>query len=110
MVQKKKNEPHLNYNCVNEHGLTPLLQLATDSAYIQLISIELVQRLIENVDVNTKDKKGQNALHLFSANYKNDNLIEIVELLVKKGVDVNAKDKHFERNALLYLADRELQE
>ena len=46
-----------------------------------------------SVNINAKDSKdGKNALLKLTRNYGYDNLIELVQPLIKRGVDVNAKD------------------
>ena len=53
--------------------------------------IELVED--DSVYINYTDKKdGMNALLKLSRNYGHDNLIELVQPLIKRGIDVNATD------------------
>jgi len=45
----------------------------------------------DNIDVNAKDKNGNNALILLCEHYNGDNLIDIIRLLLENGIKVNEK-------------------
>ncbi|KAK4011325.1 hypothetical protein OUZ56_020441 [Daphnia magna] len=56
--------------------------------------IEKINDLIQlGVDVNAKDKYGQNALHCLCENNSNSILIDAIQLLIQLGIDVNANDE-----------------
>jgi ankyrin repeat protein len=56
--------------------------------------IPIIELLIAyKIDVNSKDRDGDNALHYLCVNYDNENLIDIIRLLIKNGIDVNSKDR-----------------
>ena len=49
--------------------------------------------------MNGKDNDGENALHFLCGNNSSEKLIDAIELLIQKGIDVNGKDNDGE-NAL----------
>lgn len=52
------------------------------------------------VAINSTDNVGQNLLHLLCKRYREDDLINIVAWLLRKGIDVNAKESIDGKNAL----------
>ncbi len=64
-------------------GLTPFIGYAIDAGYI-----DIRDYLSTSGDVNSKDLKGLTLLHKAAQNNSKD----IVELLISKGADVNARD------------------
>ena len=54
------------------------------------------------MDVNARDDNGWNPLHLAAENGHK----EIAELLIKKGANVNAKDKHFRKTSRDWAIER----
>jgi len=57
------------------------------------------------LDVNYQDRYGFNALHYVCMKYDGINLIEIIELLVDRGIDVNRTERTLSRNALQLLIE-----
>ena len=43
------------------------------------------------INIQSVDKKGNNALLFLFQHFKNENLIEIIKLLIENGIDVNCK-------------------
>jgi ankyrin repeat protein len=86
----------INPNGFNENGET-LLTLA-----IQYAESKTVKALIEKVDINLKDKKGNSPIHLALLKNKDDAL----NALLEKGADVNVagRDGKTENQTVLYLA------
>ena len=82
-------------NIVNEDGQTPLQLLCRNKKRynkIQCISALLETSTSIEVDVNYVDRDGFNALHYLCKNYTHDDLIEIIRLLLGKGVHAEAKE------------------
>jgi ankyrin repeat protein len=75
-----------NLKCSDMYGWTPLIT-AAQSGHVEIVRMLLDPRFIHNVDINSKDDNGHSAL-VMSENVKNR--IEIAELLVSKGADVNS--------------------
>ena len=70
--------------------------------YSQENLIDIVRALIErDIDVNSKNDDGFNALLVLCLNYPHDNLIDIVRALIEKDADVNWTADGW--NALLFL-------
>jgi ankyrin repeat protein len=91
-------------NSVEENGWTPLLYLIHRKGNDKSL-LKLLQFLIEKgIDVNCKDKDGDNAFYPLCWNYKNENLIDIIRLLIENGIDVNWKNNDG-WNALLLLCE-----
>jgi len=57
------------------------------------------------LDINYQDRNGFNALHYVCMKYDGVNLIEIIELLVDRGIDVNKTEHRLDRNALQLLIE-----
>ena len=56
-----------------------------------LFDKEIVEKIIDKVDVNAKDKNRETPLHIL-ANRKDDEAIEIAQLLLKKGANTHIKN------------------
>lgn len=86
----------INPNGFNENGETPL------TLAIQYAEPKTVKALVEKVDINLKDKKGNAPIHLALLKNKDDAL----NALLEKGADVNVagKDGKTENQTVLYLA------
>ena len=52
---------------------------------------KLIESIKDNSDVNVKDKKGNNLLHLAAYQYFSN--IDLFDLLIKKGVSINEQNK-----------------
>jgi ankyrin repeat protein len=48
----------------------------------------------QGVDVNKKNKDGNNALHLLCRNNSSEGLIDAIKLLIQPGINVNEKNKN----------------
>ncbi|XP_046439835.1 uncharacterized protein LOC124190980 [Daphnia pulex] len=96
----------INVNCLNQHGLTPLLQLlANGEAYHQEDFVEIVRYFVEKkINLNAKNAYGENALLKLIAQYPKDDLIDIVQLFIDNGIDINCKNK-YGTNILHYLCE-----
>ncbi|XP_065838535.1 death-associated protein kinase 1-like isoform X3 [Oscarella lobularis] len=78
----------IDVNSADEEKKTPLLD-ACDNSYGP--SFHAIQQLIElGADVSARDRRNQNALHRAAENYAIDK--SIIDLLIKKGVDVTCED------------------
>lgn len=82
-----------------------LLSLSSSKSRLSVNEIARFRDLVEdlNVNINALDRKdGMNALLKLSRNYQHDNLIQLVQPLIERGIDVTAIDPNG-RNALHYL-------
>lgn len=86
----------INPNGFNENGETPLTWA------IQFGETKIAKALIEKVNINQQDKKGNSPIHLALLKDKED----ILNALLEKGADVNitGRDKTVENQSVLYLA------
>ena len=65
---------------------------------------EIIEFLIEKgIDVNSKTSGGWNVLHILCKNYQGEDLEKIVQLLMRKKIDVAAETKDGNWNALQLL-------
>ncbi|XP_046439709.1 probable serine/threonine-protein kinase irlC isoform X2 [Daphnia pulex] len=98
----------VDINVKDPNGSTPLLHVAENKIGSDKV-VEIVGLLIQNganvnslncegenallimIDINCQDKNGSNALTKLSEFYQNENLIEIIQLLIQNGIDVNNK-------------------
>ena len=87
----------VNVNCVNEEGLTPLLQLAKHDNNTILESLDLGS-FLPVVDVEYKLRR----CAVFNYPTNSDFLMEAMKLLLRCGIEINCKDKNG-WNALHYL-------
>lgn len=91
-------------NCANELGETPLFLLIKNRKHDEGVKksndslrdesfIKTAKLFIEHgVNVDHKDEReGLNALLLLCRHYHNDNLIDLVRLLFKSGIDIDCK-------------------
>ena len=66
--------------------------------------LRVLRLLLEKeIDVTVTAENGDNALMVLCANYNNDDLIDIVQLLVQNGIDLNLADATFGWNCLIFL-------
>ncbi|XP_065838537.1 death-associated protein kinase dapk-1-like isoform X2 [Oscarella lobularis] len=80
-------EKNIDIYSVNEKGMTPLLFACDHPSFI------IIQELIElGADVSARDKNKQNALHI-AAKCLSKVDKSIIDLLIRKGVDVTCQDK-----------------
>jgi ankyrin repeat protein len=79
----------VDINCRDNFGFTPLLH----SVKIKNGDAEgIIRFLIQNgANVNLRDHKGRNALHILSDNHATPNLLAIIKLLVDNQINVNCK-------------------
>lgn len=97
----------LNYNFQSESLNVPLSGLLS---YIEEPNVTLVQRLLEkNIDLNAQNSFGQTALQLFVKNFSKAKLhgygTDTVELLIRKGSQINTRD--VKGNTALHFAYRQ---
>jgi ankyrin repeat protein len=83
--------PSTDVNVRDADGQTPLMLLCLRNQTISLV--DYIKKLLEreDVDVNsfdTVDGNGFNALLLLCIQYKHDNLLEIIQLLIANGINV----------------------
>jgi len=98
---------------IDENGHSPLLNLVSHKSNIgglyRCIEALLLDHKIVfpeselSVDVNYQDPSGFNALHYLCMNYQGDDFIDIIQLLVTEGIDVNKTDQESDQNALQLL-------
>jgi ankyrin repeat protein len=82
----------VDINCVNEEGSTPFLHLMEGCSTKTNLK-ETMQFLIDNnIDVNRKDKDEWNALHFLCRLYGKEDLIDLIQILVRHGIDVDSTD------------------
>ncbi len=62
----------------------------------------VLEKYLENGDVNVRDENGASLLHHVFQQRKDTYFSKTIEMLLKSGIDVNAKDNNG-RNALFYL-------
>lgn len=75
----------IDINVKDNEGNTPLI-LAIDSNHISIASF-----LLKNsANVNAKNEKGQNSLHLLCSNMNFKNTV--ADMLIENGLDINAQD------------------
>lgn len=89
-------------------GLTPILALCkpkrsrrmqtTDESASVLVCIKTLLNKRHRasavcVDVNCKNKEGNNALMLLCQHYRNHDLLDVVKLLVEYGIDLKCKNQ-----------------
>jgi len=87
----KCNGGDVNQQC-SDDGSTAFHLLCQDNSNNDKSFLELVQFLIEEgFDVTIKNFEGCTALHYLCEFYAHSNLINLVRLLIGKGIDVNAK-------------------
>lgn len=87
----------------NGYDLMHAMQDAMDEKKFMLV-LTLLSKNPNDEVIQSKNKKGQNLFHILSMNASScsyDHLKRIYETLLKRGVDVQAKDIHG-RNALHY--------
>ena len=96
----------ISVSCLNEDGLTPLLQLlANGPAYSQDNFVEIIRFFLEkNIDVDVKNAYEENALLKLIVQYQKDDLIYIVKLFIDKEIDLDCKNK-YGANILHYLCE-----
>ena len=93
-----------NVSCKTEDGWNSILALFSQQ-YLSPDFIHMTRLLIEHrVDLKIKDPAGCNALIFLCSNYKGEQLIDILKLLVKNGIDVNAASNTQGWNALVFLS------
>ena len=95
----------VDVNCVNSDGCTPLLYLAKVSKGKKNLKNAMELLLSFPIDVNKKEKRGYNALHLLCWFYQQEDLIDIVVLLIAKGIDVTLIENNEGCNALHLLCE-----
>ena len=70
--------------------------------------------MIENgIDVNNKDNNGRNALRYLCEYHKNENLLDIIQLVIKYGIEVTSETLNYfsknynkeDRNEILQLLE-----
>ena len=84
-------------NVANKNGTTPLMYAAANSNF------NIVQKLVSShANINAKDKDNENAL-VYAL--KGDCNLDIIDFLIKKGIDTRVKDKR--GNSLTTLAQAE---
>lgn len=86
----------INPDPFNENGETPL------TLAVQYAETKTVKALLDKVDINLQDKKGNSPIHLALLKNKDDAL----NALLEKGADVNVagRDQTVEGQTVLYLA------
>lgn len=96
VILKAFADAGVNLNGLNENGETPL------TLAVQYAETKTVKTLIEKVNINQQDKKGNSPIHLALLKNKDD----ILNALLEKGADVNiaGRDKQTENQSVLYLA------
>lgn len=109
-------ESGVNINCVDSNGLTPLLLVVNRTRYSEnnfqarkesseqeteeqtcksisesdfIFQVLTIFTENDELEVSCRQKDGANALHVICRYYQGDNLIDLVKLLIKKGIDVN---------------------
>lgn len=84
----------VNINCVNAEGETPLLLLCrlNSSDNLNVYLKTLFKRF--NIQINYRNREGWSALIAVCFSYRNKNLIKVVNLLLKQGIDHNTLTKH----------------
>ena len=91
-------------NCRDSLGRTPLMLLCQKN---QTAVPYFVQKLLKasvdnNLQINAKDNRGNNALTILCQNYDKANLIDIIQLLLEGGIDVNSATIDCQSNALMF--------
>ncbi|XP_065838981.1 death-associated protein kinase 1-like isoform X2 [Oscarella lobularis] len=82
-------EKGIDINSVDKEGRTPLLEACDTFDFSFLV----IRQLIElGADVSVRNKNKQNALHIF-AKYSLSVGASVIDLLIKKGVDVTCQDE-----------------
>ncbi len=61
---------------------------------------EIEDLILSGIDVNAKNYEGKTALHILCQYNQNKNLIDIIQLFIDNGVDVNAEDNEHGRTVL----------
>jgi len=87
----------IKMDIVDEDGFTALHLLCKNYRCDNLIDI--IRELISDADldlINAIDVNRKNILHHLCEKYQHPNLVNIVELLIKNGIDINAKDSNGE--------------
>lgn len=103
---------------VDANGNSPLLLLCRYNQSISLLGC-IREMLAKNhyikrkangdatvatgIGVNCQKRKGFNALHLVCMRYDGSKLLDIIELLVERDIDVNRTERSLDRNALQLL-------
>lgn len=87
----------------NIRGDTALHILCSCYHEIQITVIRGFLDIIEDVDVYAVDKSGRTALHLLCEKYCGENLDEVAQLLIAKGLNPSTKDITKKKNTPLHL-------
>ena len=87
-------DPDVDINCTDSTGRTPLLMLCRNNASEYFY--QFIESLLrwDNLNINFQDREGWNALLLVCHNSRGKQLVEVVQLLLRKGIDINATNFH----------------
>jgi len=94
----------INLKLKDREGSNTLhLLLASNRNFVDKSLIKKLISHSSSSSLKDRNKDGMNALHLLCASsYKDENLIELIQLLIDGGIDINAQDKE-DLNALHHI-------
>lgn len=97
----------VDLNAKTEDGGTALHYLCQNCENRDLVLFDVIQLFIETgkVDLNVTDVDRKTILHHLCENYQNSKLIDIIGLLIKNKININAKDCNGE-TAFQYLIQK----
>ena len=99
---------------MDHEGSNPLDELIKNAEGTSQL-YDIIKRIVsrKGFSVKCQDKSGKNALHILCEKYSEENLTDVIQLFIEKGIDINSYDNagdnalgYVFRNANQLLADK----